>query len=100
MLIDLDTWKKKEKLEDHFNAACKDYKIGRRKGLKKNINRSIEEVDDLLMEVGNGSFYGASDDYKQETILSLADLWIEACKVCFRNKEGKALYTRVSKDKK
>ena len=99
VFIDIETWKKKEKLEDHFNAAYKDYQIGKRKGFMKHINRFTEEADDLLMQIGNETFYGASDDYKKDTIRSLADLWITACKVYFRNKEGKAVYTRAAKDK-
>ena len=50
------------------------------------------------MQIGNESFYKTSEDFKQETILTLADLWMEACKVHFRNEEGKALYTRTSKN--
>ena len=49
VLINLDTWKKKEKLDDHLNAVYKDYQIEKRTGLKKYMNRFSEEVDDLLI---------------------------------------------------
>ena len=98
VLIDLDAWKRKDKLEDHLVLAHKDYSVGRRKGLKKYIVRFVGELDDSLMQIGNESFYTALKDYKKETVLSLKELWMKACKVYFNNEEGKALYTRNSKD--
>ena len=51
------------------------------------------------MQVGNQTFHGASDDYVKATILSMADLWSKACMAYFDNDEGKAIYTRLNKNK-
>ena len=99
VLIDLEAWKEKEVLEEHLNKVYEELSIGQRKGKKKNITRFIDEVDDFIMQVGNKSFYESSDDYKKDTIISMANLWKKACMAYFNNEEGKAIYSRLKKNK-
>ena len=66
--------------------------MGERKRKKQHIIRFTSEVDELLMQIGNKTFYSASKEYKEETIQSLANLWLKACK------EGKAVYSRLLRD--
>ena len=72
---------------------------GGRKGMKKYIKRFVEEANDLLIQVGNETFYGSPKEYKEETNKSLANLWIKVRKVHFNNDEGNALFTRLPKNK-
>ena len=41
------------------------------------------------MQIGNETFYSSSEECKEDTIESLADLWTKACRVCFNDDEGK-----------
>lgn len=70
-----------------------------RKSSMKHINRFIEEAEDFRMDVENKMFYELNRDYRDATIKSLEKLWNEACKLCFKNEEGKAVYTRTDRDR-
>ena len=98
MLIDVETWKNKGKVEEHLDSVYKDASSGERKGMKQHMTRFVSEVDDLLLQIGNKSFYSASKDYRDETIKTLERFWIKACKIYFNNKEGKALFSRLQRD--
>ena len=99
VLIDIKAWKSKEALENHLNKLYEEFSVGTRKGLKKDIVRFINEADEFMMQVGNESFFSSSKDYRDDTILNLAELWLTACKVYFKNKEGKAVYSRFDPNK-
>lgn len=99
VFIDLETWKSKEKLEQHLADVYKDASVGERKGLKQHVVRFVSEVDELLFQIGNKSFHTASKEYKDETIKTLEKFWIKACKVYFNNKDGKAVYSRLQRSK-
>ena len=99
VIIDLDAWKNKDKLEPSLALAYSDASVGERKRMKTNIIRFIAEVDDPMMQVGNETFYATSKECKDETIISLADLSFKACKVHFSNEDGKAICSRLQKNK-
>ena len=48
--------KNEDKLESHLAAMYKDASVAQKKGMKKCINRFVEEADDVLMQIGNGTF--------------------------------------------
>ena len=51
------------------------------------------------MQVGNESFFGSSEEYIKDTMISLDDLCKKACVAYFNDKEGKAVYSRINKNK-
>ena len=79
-LIKLDAWKDEDASETQVGMACTDSSVGERKAMKKRVNRFITEVDDLLMQVGNATFWSASKDSKDETIKTLASSWPKVVK--------------------
>ena len=89
----------KRVVENHLGTVYKDLGIGLRKGIKTDITRFINELDEFMMQVGNESFFSTSKDYRDDTILNLADLWTAACKAYFNNEDGKAIYSRFDPNK-
>ena len=53
-------------MESHPASVYKEVAVGHKKGMKKYINRFVEEADDLLMQIGNETFYSLSKEYKEE----------------------------------
>ena len=72
--------------------------MGERKGMKQHIIRFISEVDELLLQIGNKTFYSASKEYREDTIKTLDRFWKKACKIYFNNEEGKAVFARLIKN--
>ena len=52
-----------------------------------------------MNQVRNKTFRLASKDYKSRTIKALNRVWSQACKVCFKNDTGAAVFTIFAKDK-
>ena len=98
VLIDLETWKNKDELETHLAAVYKDASVEEREGMKQHIVRLVSEVDELLFQIGNKTFYTASKEYREDTIKTLEKFWMKACKIYFNNKEGKAVFSRLQKN--
>ena len=98
VLINLETWKNKDELETHLSAVYKNASVGERKGMKQHIARFVSEVDELLLQIGNKSFYSASKEYKDITIKTLERFWKKACIIYFNNEEGKAVFSRLQKN--
>ena len=98
VLINLEIWKNKDKLEPHLAEIYKDASIGQRKGMKQHIARFTSEADELLQQIGNKTFYSASKEYREDTIKALERFWKESCKIYFKNEEGKAVFSRLIKN--
>ena len=99
VLIKLDAAKDKDELETYLGSASEDASTGERKGMKKNIVRYVSEVDDSLMQIVTESFYNTTKECKDETTSSSIALWRKARKDCFINDDGKAVHTRLRKNK-
>ena len=98
-LIDLSAWKKKDLLEAHLETTYTNLSVGERKGVKKNIKRFLDELDEFVMQIGNRTFYDTPKDYRDDTIRNLDDLWKKGCQAYFKNKEGKAVYSLTKANK-
>ena len=92
-------WKNKDGIESQLEARYKSLSVGQRKGLKKPIRRFVEEADEFMDQVGNGSFFGTKEEYKKETIKNLATLWFKACNAYYKRKDGAVSVKRADKDK-
>ena len=97
-LISLNVWKDSKKTGEHLRSSHPNMSAGERKGLKKHSTRFVTEADEFDLSVGNEVFHNSSDDFRNLTIKTLAELWIKACTVFFANKEGKAVHTRKERN--